>query len=92
MATLDDADIEEAVSHLDWDREGGELVKVVEKANFAEAMEFVNGVAVMAESVNHHPDIAISWNKVTLRLSTHSEGGITQADVDLAGGIDGLTT
>ncbi|HZQ85313.1 MAG TPA: 4a-hydroxytetrahydrobiopterin dehydratase [Acidimicrobiales bacterium] len=91
MATLDDADIEEAVGHLDWDRDGDELVKVVTKANFAEAMQFVNGVATMAESVNHHPDIAISWNKVTLRLSTHSEGGITQADIDLAAGIDGLT-
>jgi 4a-hydroxytetrahydrobiopterin dehydratase len=90
MATLDDSDIEAAVAHLDWDREGDELVKVVTKANFAEAMEFVNGVAVMAEGVNHHPDICISWNKVTLRLSTHDQGGITQADVDLAGGIDGL--
>ena len=91
MATLDDDDIEAAVAHLGWDRDGDELVKVVTKANFAEAMEFVNGVAGMAEGVNHHPDISISWNKVTLRLSTHSEGGITQADVDLAGGIDGLT-
>jgi 4a-hydroxytetrahydrobiopterin dehydratase len=92
MATLGDNDIEAAVSHLDWDREGDELVKVVTKANFAEAMEFVNGVAVMAEGVNHHPDICISWNKVTLRLTTHDQGGITQADIDLAGGIDGLDT
>ncbi|MBV8693487.1 MAG: 4a-hydroxytetrahydrobiopterin dehydratase [Actinobacteria bacterium] len=91
MATLDDADVEAAVSHLDWTREGDALVKVVTKADFAEAMQFVNAVADMAESVNHHPDIAISWNKVTLNLSTHSEGGITQADIDLAGGIDGLT-
>jgi 4a-hydroxytetrahydrobiopterin dehydratase len=91
MATFDDNDIEAAVAHLDWDREGDELVKVVTKANFAEAMEFVNGVAAMADAVNHHPDICISWNKVTLRLTTHDQGGITQADVDLAGGIDGLS-
>jgi 4a-hydroxytetrahydrobiopterin dehydratase len=57
-------------------------------ADFAEAMRFVNGVADLAEAANHHPDIAISWNKVTLSLVTHSAGGVTQADLDLAARID----
>jgi 4a-hydroxytetrahydrobiopterin dehydratase len=51
-------------------------------------MKFVNAVAGAAEAANHHPDISISWNTVRLRLSTHSAGGITQKDLDLAGEID----
>jgi len=59
--------------------------------DFAAAMAFVNQVAEMAEGANHHPDILIhGWNKVRLTLSTHSEGKVTQADHDLAAGIDGL--
>jgi 4a-hydroxytetrahydrobiopterin dehydratase len=57
--------------------------------DFAGAMAFVNAVADQAEAVNHHPDITISWNRVRLTLVTHSAGGVTQADVDLAGRIDG---
>jgi 4a-hydroxytetrahydrobiopterin dehydratase len=47
-------------------------------------------VAELSEGANHHPDIAISWNRVTLRLSTHSEGGLTGRDIALAGEIDEL--
>ena len=55
-------------------------------------MQFVNRVADAAEQANHHPDILVhGWNQVRLTLSTHSEGGITQADLDLARGIGGLT-
>ena len=53
-------------------------------------MEFVNEVAALAEEANHHPDIDIRWNKVTLVLTTHSEGGLTQNDFDLAKKIDAL--
>ena len=63
---------------------------MVTRKDFAGAMQFVNAVAEMAEAVNHHPDIAISWNKVTLRLTSHDAGGLTQPDVDLAAGFDGL--
>jgi 4a-hydroxytetrahydrobiopterin dehydratase len=87
---LSEEDITSGISKVDWSREGDELVKVVTRRDFAEAMTFVNAVAEIAEAVNHHPDIAISWNTVTLRLSTHSAGGLTQADFDLAGSIDGL--
>jgi 4a-hydroxytetrahydrobiopterin dehydratase len=82
--------IKAGLDNLAWSREGDELVKTVTKKDFAEAMQFVNAVAELAEAANHHPDIAISWNKVTLRLSTHSAGGLTQADLDLAKRIDDL--
>jgi len=90
MALLEEDAIEEALRGLAWDREGLELVKVVTRADFAEAMGFVNEVAGLAEAMNHHPDITIRWNSVSLRLSTHSAGGITDKDVALASQIDGL--
>ena len=75
----------------EWREEGAALVKDFELADFATAMGFVNQVAEMAEAANHHPDILIhGWNKVRLTLATHSEGRLTQADHDLAAGIDGL--
>jgi 4a-hydroxytetrahydrobiopterin dehydratase len=60
--------------------------------DFVAAMAWVNGVAALAEDRNHHPDIAISWNKVTLRLTTHDAGGLTALDLDLAGAVDALKT
>jgi 4a-hydroxytetrahydrobiopterin dehydratase len=87
---LSDEAISAGLAKLDWTRDGDELVKTVTKKDFAEAMQFVNAVANAAEQANHHPDIAISWNKVTLRLSTHSAGGLTQYDLDLAAQIDKL--
>ena len=88
MDRLDDAAIQAGVAGTDWHREGDALVKVVTRKDFAEAMIFVNAVAGAAEAAGHHPDIAISWNKVTLTLSTHSAGGITAKDLDLAREID----
>lgn len=70
-----------------WKREGESLVTNLEFKDFAESMTFVNQVANNAEQANHHPDIDIRWNKVRLVLSTHSEGGITQKDLDLARSI-----
>jgi 4a-hydroxytetrahydrobiopterin dehydratase len=87
---LPDEAVNAALATLEWSLEGNELVKVVTKKDFAGAMQYVNAVAVMADAVNHHPDIAISWNKVTLRLTSHDAGGLTQRDLDLAGGVDGL--
>ena len=75
----------------EWIEQDGVLVKVVEKKDFVEALAFVNKVGELAEAANHHPDIDIRWNKVTLRLTTHSEGStITDKDRDLAAQIDGL--
>jgi 4a-hydroxytetrahydrobiopterin dehydratase len=73
---------------LRWRREGDELVRVVQRADFAEALAAVNAVGALAEAANHHPDIDIRWNTVTLRLSTHSAGGITEKDLALAGEVD----
>ncbi|MDQ1441177.1 MAG: 4a-hydroxytetrahydrobiopterin dehydratase, partial [Acidimicrobiaceae bacterium] len=64
--------------------------KVVTRKDFGEAMQFVNAVALLAEGANHHPDIAISWNRVTLRVTTHDAGGLSRMDMDLAAAIDDL--
>ncbi len=87
---LDDDAIAAGLQGLNWTREGAEITTTVVRKDFAEAMAFVNRVAELAESRNHHPDIAISWNKVTLTLSTHDAGGLTQLDLDLATAIDAL--
>jgi 4a-hydroxytetrahydrobiopterin dehydratase len=87
---LPDQAIAEALTTLRWSREGDELEKAVTLKDFAAALAFVNEVGALAEAHNHHPDIAISWNKVTLRLSTHSAGGLTQLDLDLAQAVDAL--
>jgi 4a-hydroxytetrahydrobiopterin dehydratase len=73
-----------------WKIEDGQLVRNLEFKDFAGAMAFVNQVAGLAEQANHHPDIAISWNKVTLTLSTHSAGGLTAKDFALAREVNDL--
>jgi 4a-hydroxytetrahydrobiopterin dehydratase len=89
---LSDAAVAEGLTGLDWAREGDTIVKTVTLKDFAAALAWVNQVGALAEARNHHPDIAISWNKVTLTLSTHSAGGLTQLDLDLAAAIDALGT
>ncbi|MBP9771592.1 MAG: 4a-hydroxytetrahydrobiopterin dehydratase [Candidatus Pacebacteria bacterium] len=71
-----------------WILEGKSLVRAFEFKDFAEALVFVNKVGTEAEKVEHHPDITIAYNKVTLTLSTHSEGGLTEKDFDLAKAIN----
>jgi 4a-hydroxytetrahydrobiopterin dehydratase len=73
-----------------WDEADGKLVRVVKKADFADALAYVNRVGAVAEARNHHPDIEISWNTVTLRLWSHNAGKVTDADRDLAAAIDAL--
>jgi 4a-hydroxytetrahydrobiopterin dehydratase len=67
-----------------WNLNGGEIKKKFEFPSFSEAIQFVNRVADLAERADHHPDILINYRKVTLTLSTHSDGGITQKDFKLA--------
>jgi 4a-hydroxytetrahydrobiopterin dehydratase len=74
----------------EWTRTGPEIGRTFQFKDFAQAMRFVNAVADAAEKANHHPDIDIRWNKVTLRLSTHSRGGLTESDFRLAAEINGL--
>ncbi|HEU4480331.1 MAG TPA: 4a-hydroxytetrahydrobiopterin dehydratase [Actinomycetota bacterium] len=86
---LEDEVIEQRLDELgDWEREGDAIQKVYEFEDFNTAMRFVNDVAKMADRYDHHPDIDIRWNKVKLVLSTHSEGGITSLDFELANDIE----
>ena len=74
----------------EWTRDGNSITFAVTRADFRDAMLYVGAVAYLAEAANHHPDIGISWNRVTLALSTHSAGGLTAADFALAGRISAL--
>ena len=74
----------------DWRKQSASIVRSYEFKDFIVAMKFVNEVARVAEAAWHHPDIDIRWNKVTLTLATHSAGGLTQKDFDLARQIDTL--
>lgn len=69
----------------EWLWSDASITRTFEFADFNEAMGFVTRVALESEKANHHPDIDIRWNKVTLTLSTHSEGGLTELDLHLAG-------
>jgi 4a-hydroxytetrahydrobiopterin dehydratase len=73
-----------------WELSGGQLARTVTRKDFRDALLFVNAVGYLAERANHHPDIAVSWNKVTLTLVTHSAGGLTAKDFALAREISGL--
>ncbi len=90
MELLGDEAIGAALGGLAWERHGAELVKVVRRHDFGEALAYVNEVGALAEEVGHHPDVELRWNTVTLRLSTHFRGGITELDLALACRIDAL--
>jgi len=92
MALLGNDQVGNELSSLPgWAREGNAIVKRYDFPNFVAAIDFVRKVADRAEALNHHPDIAIHYNKVMLTLSTHSEGGITEKDIDGARSFDAAT-
>ncbi len=92
MSELIDAD--ELAVHLkklpEWDLEDNSIVRAVEFDDFMEGIDFVNAVAEIAEEAGHHPDIDIRWCTVTVRLTTHDAGGLTEADIEVAKKIDTL--
>lgn len=89
MARLSAEEIQERLKALEgWDLAGDAISKKYTWPSFLDAMKFVNRVAGLAEQADHHPDILINYRRVTLTLSTHSEGGLTIKDFDLAGRID----
>ncbi len=89
MASLSTRDIDERLgAHAGWTRDGDALTKQFTFGDFKQAMQFVNAVADAANAADHHPDITINYNRVTMTLSTHSEGGITEKDFALATKID----
>ncbi|MBW3553757.1 MAG: 4a-hydroxytetrahydrobiopterin dehydratase [Gemmatimonadetes bacterium] len=89
MALLDDAEIRAGLDALEgWTREGDVIRKTYTLDSFAEAIAFVNRIAGLAERADHHPDIDIRYDRVGCALSTHSQGGLTRKDLDLARQID----
>jgi 4a-hydroxytetrahydrobiopterin dehydratase len=91
MPILSRQEIERRLAGSDWSREGDAIVREWKLADFAAAIVFVNRVADLAEQANHHPDMLVhGWNHVRLTLSTHSQGGLTEADFELASEIDRL--
>lgn len=91
MTILDAEAVDAALAEgIAWERDDAELVKVRRGRDFADSLAYVNAVGALAEDAGHHPDIDIRWNLVTLRLSTHSAGGITDADLALARRIDAM--
>jgi 4a-hydroxytetrahydrobiopterin dehydratase len=91
MALLTAAERHEFGStHTGWIVGDDSIARSFVFPDFVEAVGFVTRVALLAEKAFHHPDIEIRWNTVTLRLSTHSEGGLTAKDTDLAARIDSL--
>lgn len=88
---MDEAAVQAQLGDVSWERDGDTLVKTVVLADFRAALAWVNQVGELAEARNHHPDINVSWNRVTLTLTTHSAGGLTDADFELARAIDALT-
>jgi 4a-hydroxytetrahydrobiopterin dehydratase len=92
VARLDDGAIQAALRGLpDWEREGQVLVRVVKRKDWRQAIALVDAVAAVADRRDHHPDVCVTeYRNVSFRLTTHSAGGITQRDLDLARAIDDL--
>lgn len=88
---MSDEQIESALEkRAEWSGVGGQIQRTYQFGDFLGSMSFVNKVAEYAERVQHHPDILIRYNRVTLTVSTHDAGGITQKDFDLAEEADRL--
>jgi 4a-hydroxytetrahydrobiopterin dehydratase len=91
MALLSDIEVEERLAGLSgWERSGEAISKRFKREDFVGSVEFVKSLVEPAEAMNHHPDLEISWDTVTVTLSTHSEGGLTENDFELAAKIDAL--
>jgi 4a-hydroxytetrahydrobiopterin dehydratase len=86
----DDAIARELAALPGWARSGDEIVRTFDRGNFNGSIAFVNAIATAANAADHHPDIAISWNDVTLRLSSHDAHGLTERDFALARAIDAI--
>lgn len=95
MERMNEADVKQSLKSVpDWSGNGGStgsIQRTYQFKDFVESMKFVNAVAAAAEASQHHPDILIRWNKVTLTLSTHDAGGITPLDFALAAKSDALS-
>ncbi|GHC58745.1 4a-hydroxytetrahydrobiopterin dehydratase [Roseibacillus persicicus] len=90
---LKDKELDQALKKCpEWEvsEDGKEISRTIEFEEFTEAIDCVNDIAEIAEEAQHHPDFDIRYSKVILRLTTHDEGGVTPADIEMAGRIDNL--
>jgi 4a-hydroxytetrahydrobiopterin dehydratase len=91
LARLNDSEIEDRLDGLDgWDRAADAIEKRFDNGDFKGSVEFVNRLTPVAEEMNHHPDLEISWKTVRVTITTHSEGGLTDNDFELARRIEAL--
>jgi 4a-hydroxytetrahydrobiopterin dehydratase len=92
MAVLDDAEIDERLGRLadGWERDGDTIKRTFKFDDFRGSIDFINRITPVADGMNHHPDLSVSWNTVTVSLTTHSQMGVTENDFELAAEIDEL--
>jgi 4a-hydroxytetrahydrobiopterin dehydratase len=88
---LSDQDIEAKLGEFEgWEREGDAIAKTFKRDDFVGSVEFVRKLVEPAEDMGHHPDVGISWDEVRVSITTHSEGGLTKNDFELARRIDSI--
>jgi 4a-hydroxytetrahydrobiopterin dehydratase len=88
---LRDEEIEARLEAVEgWTRDGDAIAREFDRGDFVGSVRFVDAIVEPAEELGHHPDLEVSWATVTVRISTHSEGGLTAADFELAARIDAL--
>ncbi|HYE32608.1 MAG TPA: 4a-hydroxytetrahydrobiopterin dehydratase [Methylomirabilota bacterium] len=91
MGKLTPGEVKEALVQMrDWKKKGSAITRTFQFKDFPRAIKFVNSLARAAEKAQHHPDIDIRWNKVSLCLTTHDAGGLTDKDFSLAAQADKL--
>jgi 4a-hydroxytetrahydrobiopterin dehydratase len=89
---LDDAEIDEKLGALEgWAREGDAITKTFDHGDFVGSVEFVRRLTGPAEEMGHHPDLKISWSEVEVSITSHSDGGLTENDFELAARIDAVS-
>ena len=88
---LEDEDLSSALKKCpEWESEKKAITRTFEFEEFMDGIDFVNSVADIPEEAQHHPDIRINYTKITLKLTTHDAGGVTESDIELAQRIDNL--
>jgi 4a-hydroxytetrahydrobiopterin dehydratase len=91
MALLSDEEIKERLKEIPgWQHRGESIVKSFDRGDFVGSIKFIDSLVKPAEDMNHHPDLAVSWSQVEVAISTHSEGGITENDFELAKKVEEL--
>jgi 4a-hydroxytetrahydrobiopterin dehydratase len=91
MPLLSDEEVEARLADLSgWEREGDAIRKEFKRGDFKGSVHFINRITEVAEEMNHHPDLEVSWDTVTVSITTHAEGGLTENDFELASKLDAL--